>query len=712
MERGKAVIDIKFIQAMAKLPKQTLGRLVNFIEKFTDDPSGPGLNYERIEGCRDKNMFSVRIDDLYRCVIVRPEQGNVYLLVWVDHHNEAYDWACRYRYTVNKVTGGLQLYEIPQAENMPQWPEVTPGRILPPPVIGPFHQCSDKDLLRLGLPSEQLPLVRKLRTKEEYSEYRDAFPEDVSGYLDYLVNGFSMSEVLELAEQERPKSTTPPDPEDIAAAIESPASRSSIMVIDSHEELRRILSEGTLEEWRVFLHPMQRRLVEADYAGPARVIGGAGTGKTVVAMHRAKHLAARLTGRDKVLFTTFNTNLAEDIEDNLRKICTPEQMQHIEVVNIDTWAARWLKEREGITVLYENADAQLNSIWQEAIRLAEDTSGRTPQFYAEEWSRVVVEQDIFQKEEYLKARRTGRSTRLSQAEREKVWLVLLKYLELLKKRKIMDGDACLRQCRALIKEQAPQGLYPHIVVDEGQDLSQNAYRLLRTLAGKEHPNDIFIVGDAHQRIYPHSAHLSKCGINVRGRGACLRINYRTTEETRRYALALLKDIPFDDLNGEPAGKEMEQSLTHGLAPEHRGFAGIEEESAWIAAEVNKLIAAGEDPRNICVTARTHKYVKEYLDRFAKAGLQVYEIRGSRRDDRSLEGVRIATMHRVKGLEFAYMFAAAVNKNVVPLAAAVDKAGGLARQQALTAEKCLLYVALTRAQKQAYITSFGTPSELL
>ena len=94
-----------------------------------------------------------------------------------------------------------------------------------------------------------------------------------------------------------------------------------------------------MEKWRVFLHPAQREIVNRTYSGAARVLGGAGTGKTVVAMHRAKHLAARLKDKERILFTTYTKNLASDIRDNLRKICSTEEQKRIDVINLDAWVA-------------------------------------------------------------------------------------------------------------------------------------------------------------------------------------------------------------------------------------------------------------------------------------------------------------------------------------------------------------------------------------
>lgn len=236
--------------------------------------------------------------------------------------------------------------------------------------------------------------------------------------------------------------------------------------------------------------------------------------------------------------------------------------------------------------------------------------------------------------------------------------------------------------------------------------------MLRALAGEQHENDIFIVGDAHQRIYRNKAVLSKCGINIKGRSSYLRINYRTTEEIRKFAFALLNGVSFDDLDDEYDNGKGVQSLTHGQKPEVKECNTPEEEMTYIIERIQALQAAGVDQKNICIVARTHKLLDNYIAGLQQAGIKSFEIKANKIDDRSFEGVRIATMHRVKGLEFDHVFVAAVNKKVLPFGSKADFEDDISLEEFRTGEKCLLYVALTRARKSAYISCFGGLSELI
>ena len=254
--------------------------------------------------------------------------------------------------------------------------------------------------------------------------------------------------------------------------------------------------------------------------------------------------------------------------------------------------------------------------------------------------------------------------------------------------------------------------YRHIIVDEGQDLSPSAYRLIRALAGETHNNDLFIVGDAHQRIYRNKAILSKCGINVRGRSKKLRINYRTTEEIRKYAFALLNGVSFDDMDEDYDNGDNCQSLTHGDAPTIKKFNTPEEEIEYIIGEIRSLGEAGVPLKDICIVARTHKLIDAYKMGLKQNNIDIFEVKANKVDDRAFDGIRIATMHRVKGLEFNYIFVAGVNKKALPHGVRSDFSDDVSHEEFETEEKCLLYVALTRAKVGAYVTCYGTISDFI
>ena len=482
--------------------------------------------------------------------------------------------------------------------------------------------------------------------------------------------------------------------------------------MDDDIALEEIL-EAPLEKWRVFLHPSQRSLVERDWNGPVRVLGGAGTGKTVVAMHRAKYLVEKVfvEEHDRILLTTFTRNLAADIKENLAKICPDKLMRRIEVTNLDRWTLSFLRKNNyNYDIDYGE---RTKPLWEKALSLAPSEPGLGDSFYREEWERVIQPQEITTFAEYLKATRVGRGVRLSRQDRKAIWPVFEEYRLLLNENRLREADDAMRDARALIREKGDILPYRAVIVDEAQDMGPQAFKLIREMAGAERKNDIFIVGDAHQRIYRHKVVLGRCGIRIVGRSSKLRINYRTTEENRRWAVSLLEDIPFDDLDGGLDSQKGYTSLLHGTEPSIQQFASFQEEIECIATNLDRIRQESGSLQEVCLVARTHELLRQYEGALQAKGLATCLIRRSEAEDRRKEGLRLATMHRVKGLEFDRVIIAGVNDGIVPFEDAVNSSSDTAIQTELDIqEKALLYVAATRAKKEVLVTSFGKRSRFL
>lgn len=697
----KVAISSDFLTAFAKLPRNIQGKVTEFINKFRNNPNASGINYEKLKHCADKKICSVRIDDTYRGIVVRQQESGIYLLLWVDHHDEAYAWAMKKRCEVNPKTGAIQVYDM-QVETEVSTDENNASENL-------FGHLTDDDLLLLGVPSVQIAFVRSFETVEAFDEASEYMPKDAYENLTWIIEGIPVQEVLDMYESSDDTVQEGIDPDDLAHALDSDETMKSFVIVEGEDELRQIMAEP-LEKWRVFLHPTQRKIVNNKYSGATRVLGGAGTGKTVVAMHRAKALVKQLEGQERILFTTFTANLASDIRDNLRKICTLDEMKKIEVIHLDGWIRHFFQEQGfDAEIIYED---DVVALWEEALLKAGETGEYSQEFYQEEWNRVVMAQEAVAIEKYIRANRTGRGIRLDRKKRIEIWKVFEIYQDLMRDKKVRDINTAMFECANLFKASPLKNRYKHVIVDEGQDFSDNAYRLIRALAGDEHANDLFIVGDSHQRIYKNHPVLSKCGISIRGRSSILRINYRTTEEIRKYAFAFLNGISFDDLDASTDLDDRCKSLTHGNSPVVETFVDANAENEFVIKQINILQEKGVDLKDICIVTRTKDLVKAYKSQMDEEGFRPYEIKRNKTEDRTHDGIRIATMHRVKGLEFKYVFVVAVNDRIVPLKQAVSVADPVAKEEAITSEKCLLYVALTRAQKGAYVTSYGRKSEFL
>jgi superfamily I DNA/RNA helicase len=692
-----------FLTAFSRIPRQQQTKVLDFVNKFRADPTLPGINYEKIQRAKDPNLRSVRIDQSYRGIVLKPEKGNVYVLLWVDQHDKAYAWAENKVYTIHPETGSLQVIDV-QEGSQPPPPETQEPAL--------FADIRDRHLLRLGVPEALLPLIRKIKTQEELDQLSAQLPQEAYEALFFLASGYSLEEVFR--EMEKPAEVLPAvDTSDYAAALENPDSRRRFFVVEDDLELTAILS-APLEKWRVFLHPSQRRLVERDWNGPVRVLGGAGTGKTVAAMHRAKWLAQQVfTGaNDRILFTTFTRNLAADIRENLLKICSEEAMRRIEVVNLDKWVSDFL-HRYGYDYEIDYGE-RTASLWEQALTAAPTDVQVPTSFYREEWERVIQPQGVSSLEEYIKASRIGRGVQLNRSGRKAVWPVFEEYRVLLNEHHLREGDDAMRDARLLLEAKGNILPYRAIVVDEAQDMGTQAFRLLRQMIpGGDQQNDLFVVGDAHQRIYRHKVVLGQCGINIRGRSRKLRINYRTTDETRRWAIHLLEGVNIDDLDAGVDDQKGYKSLLHGVAPTVRHFTSFRDESDFLSQYLRQVETEGEPISAVCLVARTNELLKQYESALRDKGCQTYLVRRSEAEDRNIPGLRLATMHRVKGLEFDRVIIAGVNDGIVPYAGEESASPDpTVRREFDARERALLYVAATRAKKEVVVTSFGKASRFL
>jgi mRNA-degrading endonuclease RelE of RelBE toxin-antitoxin system len=703
-DKIKVAIASDFLLSFSKIPRKQQARVMNFITKFRSNPMLPGINYEKIAHAKDPNIRSVRIDQSYRGIVLKPDAGNVYVLLWIDHHDKAYKWAENKTYKIHPETGSLQVIEVEEIQDK-QDIELSETE-----VKALFADIHDRHLLSLGVPVLQLPLVRDLKTAEDLDRIEDQLPQEAYEALFFLAEGFSLEDVFQDFEIAKIKEEV--DTDDYETALNNPDSRRRFFLVEDDLELAAILN-APLEKWRIFLHPSQQKVVERNWNGPVRVLGGAGTGKTVAAMHRAKWLVQNIftNEKDRMLFTTFTRNLAADIQENLCKICSKEMMRRIEVVNLDRWVAGFLK-KNGYDYKFDYG-YRTEPLWNKALDLVPSELDLDLSFYREEWERVIQPQAITSAEDYMKASRVGRGVRLNRKTRKAVWTVFEEYRALLNEHGLRESNDAMRDARLLLERKKEILPYKAIIVDEAQDMGIQAFKLIRQMIPEEKKNDLFIVGDAHQRIYRHKVVLGQCGINIRGRGRKLRINYRTTDETRKWAVGLLKGVKVDDLDGGTDGQKGYKALLHGIMPDVRYFNNFQEEVSFIAEYIGKIKNENGSIKEVCLVARTNNLLKQYESAISAKGFETYLVRRSEAEDRSSPGLRLATMHRVKGLEFDRVIIAGINEGVVPFEwTGSYSSDTVVKRESEVHERALLYVSATRAKKEVVVTSSGKSSRFL
>ena len=716
--RLTVAVSKSFFKALNRLPDKGQTKVATFISKFMANPQSPGLNFERIEGGKDPLIRSLRVDQGIRCIVRSSEEGNSFVLLWVDKHDDAYQWARRHTCHVNRISGALQVVDVESAEAAvgDAIEAAVSEALATSPAASPrassdslFAGCDDDQLMLLGVPEALLPAVRAVTNEDALSRLIEWVPQSCVDGLILLADGKPIDEVIDELERKRPAHV---DTNDVAAALNTPESQAEFMVITDDELLEAMLA-APMEQWRVFLHPSQRRLVERDWSGPVRVLGGAGTGKTVVAMHRARWLAQQLCEQPgtRVLFTTFTRNLATDIRSNLTKICSPQELQRLEVIHLDGWVMKFL-QGQGLQVRAFN-DAARKACWDMAMAVADTSLGLDRRFYEEEWRDVVLANGCRTLPEYVAARRIGRGRRLTRQNRMQIWPVFDALRTEFRQRGLWEPEEAKQAATDLLKEAGQGARYTSIVVDEAQDLDVASFTLLRALVGEPHANDLFIVGDPHQRIYGKPVVLSRCGIEIRGRSRKLRINYRTTEETRAWATAVLHGLDFDDLDGGSDSTTDYRSLLHGDAPLIKGFEDPAEEQRFLAETLRQLQQEQGSLSATCVTARTNSGVEKLNAALQQAGFNTRVINKDESDDPSDPALRLATMHRVKGLEFDQMFLPGLDQAQMPYRFELDqRPDQVSRELFEQQERSLLHVAATRAKKRVVVTYSGKPSSFL
>ena len=699
--RPKVALSQDFLGQLSKLPAGAHAKVMKWATRFQADPTSTGINYENINGARDSNLKSVRIDKDWRGIVFKPSKGDVYVLMYVDHHDDAYRWAENRRLAINPVTGAMQLVVLEQVTQQAEQPnefdqpgpEATP--VSAPQQTPLFAALSDRELMSIGVPEESIPHVRVVSNEDQLDALQPKLPVEAYEGLFLLHAGDTVSQILNARETRVDQVI---DTEDFAAGLDTPEAQSRFVVVDDDEAMRAIMN-APLAQWRVFLHPTQKKLAMGDRSGPMRVLGQAGTGKTVLAMHRAKWLAEnRTSAGQKVLFTTFTRNLATDIQQNLKTLCSAETMAKIEVVNLDAWVSTFIRSRKlEHRIVYDRKRDAAKQAWDSALATKDTTLDLPDAFYEQEFEQVVLAQGITTLSEYRIARRTGRGVILSRSKRDAVWPVFEEYRGQLASRKLKEVDDAYREVGEILRSEAEEAgdahapAYSAIVIDETQDLGSQALTLLRAMmpAGE---NDLFFVGDGHQRIYGRNrAVMSRCGIEIRGRSRKLYLNYRTTDEIRKQAVALLEGVEIDDLDGESDEDNRYKSLSHGPAPKLSQVDGFEAAVQETIAFIQEWRAAQPEnlPLSLCVVTASSKARDAMAKELENTGLACVVIDAQSNHANAQHVVHLATMHRAKGLEFDCV-------------AVLAPSSYLGDPEETANQRKLLYVALTRAKRGALL----------
>ena len=648
------------------------------------DPSNPAMSFHRLDRAKDKNFWSVRASSDIRLIVHRTP-GSL-LLCYVDHHNAAYAWAERRKLETHPTTGAAQLVEIRETFQeilVPVYVEA-PAQAKEPL----FSHLSNDELLGFGVPGEWLDDVRRA-DEDTIWALVDHLPAEASEALVNAAAGGSPA----------------PRPPVAANPYEHPDAQRRFRMVSDIEELARAL-EYPWEKWTTFLHPAQRDLVNRHFAGPARIAGSAGTGKTIVALHRAVFLA-RANPDARVLLTTFSETLAGLLRAKIACLIRgePRVGDRIDVDALETVARRLYERRFG------RASLVTDDVVGEIVRAAATTSTDqkfSPSFLMSEWEGVIDAWQLTTWESYRDVARLGRRTRLTEKQRQALWEIFERVrASLAEQGFVTKADLYSR----LANDIAGGGRSPYdfAVVDEAQDVSAAQLRLLAALGGGR-PDSLFFAGDLGQRIFQLPFSWRSLGVDIRGRSATLKINYRTSHQIRAQADRLL-GAEVTDVDGVTEDRRATISVFNGPPPDIRALGTPEEEievvARWLAARTKE----GVKPEEMGVFVRSSSEIPRARAAVEAAGLPLALLDS----DVKLSGdqVSVATMHLSKGLEFRSVVVMACDDEVLPLQARMEAlADASDLEEVYDTERHLLYVACTRARDHLLVTGVRPISEFL
>ncbi|MGV9370031.1 UvrD-helicase domain-containing protein [Micromonospora tulbaghiae] len=694
-----------------KLNRADIGAVYEFMHKFRHNPENPGLHLKPLGG--DSRLWSARVKKDYRALLLHIADRD-YLLVSVKHRSEVYDDLSRYAYRINRVTGGIEVVDLtPVGDSIVG--RVVPPEVEPEPAQKPiFDAYTDAQLLELGVAEPLLPQIRELTTEAELLELLDRAPQLTTDVLFALYDGTPYTQVLQQV-TEPVRAGELVDPEDFQAAVQRPATQ----VTSDDEALQAIIGEA-FERWQIFLHPTQRKLVEKKYNGPARVGGGPGTGKTIVALHRVAHLARQLPpGSDKpILLTTFNRNLAADLRTRLLALGGQELVARVDIVNIDRLASRVVTEAKAGGSRRVVDDNRVPDLWSEFL-LETGESGWDAEFLAAEWTQVILGQVLNSRNEYFKARRPNRGRSLTRVERDQIWQLTERFTNWLEARGVWTWRQVAQRAARLEMDRASatgetsgafyRPRYRHVVVDEAQDLSAAHWKMLRAMVAPG-PDDMFLTGDTHQRIYDNHVTLSSLGVNIRGRSSRLTLSYRTTRQILADALQMMTGEVYDDLDGGEEDLAGYRSLLRGARPVFRGAQTWAQERDLITQQLHAWGNPTDGSVAVCVPTRD--LAAEVISRLKADGLPAIEIGpdGPTQPD----GVHVGTMHRFKGLEYQRIIIGGISDGLIPrqLINSYRDSDPKRYQRERQRDRSLLFVAATRPRDELAVFWHGTPSPFL
>jgi hypothetical protein len=713
--------------------KAVAQKVLAFLIKLQLDDTAPGLHIEPMHQPADPRVRTARVDQALRAILFKlagaAEAVYVYVGTWP--HDEAIALAKTMVLKQNPLNGVPEIAHVEPTTEPARQPASAPVAPATPPLLATCGFTLEDLTATVGIADQTARAAMAAATEADLVDVAARAVEWQGLALLDLATGRSIDDVRDMYSLGSPPDSAGESEDDrLIDSFQHPAARAAFVFVDDDEELRRAIEGGNFDAWRTFLHPEQRKYATATFSGPFRLSGGAGTGKTVVLLHRARELA-RANPDARIVLTTFTKNLAEMLRANLKQLDPSVRFAEslgapgVFVSGIDSMAAQILKTAgadiaSAVEVVLGEAGTHVQGrtepwAWTEAISMAaaELPEGlKNAAFFDSEYTAVVLPARLTSRTKYNLVRRPGRGVALDRALRSKVWDVIDTYRAQARISGTINYEEAVAIAAVRLELVAAAGggfLADHVLVDEGQDLGPSRWRLLRALAA-EGVNDLFIAEDSYQRIYGRPIVLRRSGINIVGRSRRLTLNYRTTAQNLGFAVSVLEGASFHNLEEAAEDRSGYHSARLGPTPRIIPCSGLGEELDRAAEVIKAWTAdAAVEPETVAILVRDMRQRSTVVTGLSERGVTVRPV-----DNEKIKpGLPVAmTMHRAKGTEFTNVLLFGINEGSIPAALAAERYSDESWADAMLRERSLLYVAATRARDELVVMWSGDVSPLL